>query len=121
MSGFCRKPLLCLDLQYFISAGGRLVLAKAFIHAIIDFNGVHETASLGWSFCLSKGQKKTSNPFNLVKRSNHETGNQYSYGGSLTYNTLEDIQLNYLRSGDRGMTTMFCRISRTWGLIFILF
>jgi hypothetical protein len=30
MSGFRRKPLLCLDLRYFISAGGRLVLAKAF-------------------------------------------------------------------------------------------
>jgi hypothetical protein len=43
----------------FYQCGRALGSGKGVIHIIIDFRGVHEVASLGWSFCLSKGQKNS--------------------------------------------------------------
>jgi hypothetical protein len=58
MFGFRRKPPLRLDFCCFERARRSFAWSKGFIHIIIDFKGVHETASLSWSFCLSKGQEK---------------------------------------------------------------
>jgi len=53
---FARR-YVCLDLLCFDRERGSFVQTKGFIHIILYFIGVHEIATLCWSFAFQKDEK----------------------------------------------------------------